>query len=268
MRVSTRSTRSLSHARRPAILERWGSVVLIAGVLLAACGGSADPGSDEPEPTPIEEPETTLEDEATDIDEPTSPDQVATTGGPLDVVLDAATLSVIRDDGSVLATHTLPEAGSEELPTVFETVAVRPGATATALDAVVASTNGEVPRLHHLQVRDGQSELVLVPDHLQPQDIMEAWVVLAWSPDADSVLWTEPSADGPVLRTFGWDAGPGTGRTADDNATFALDLPMDVAIDGFMIDDDTTWTLLLVGGVGTTHEIAIERQADGALALP
>jgi len=43
---------------------------------------------------------------------------------------------------------------------------------------------------------------------------------------------------------------------------------MDVSIGRFVVHDETTWTLVLIDGIGEPHEVAMERQADGALALP
>ncbi|GEM_PF-6170676 len=274
-----RSTIVPPTSTRPLILRSI--ALLLVGAVLAACGQATDPASDAVDPAPVEEPATeepateepvaeapASEDEAV-AEEPTEPEPVPVErSGALEVVIDGRELTISRADGSILHVETLPADAEVEFQTVFEDIAVRPGATATHLDAIVATTRGESPRLHHLAVRGDEVRLELVPEHLQPQNVLEAWIVLAFTPDGDSVLWTEPSSEQPVLRSFGWDDGPGTGRRADDNAAFSLDLPMDVFIDGFVVHDETTWTLLLIDGIGEPHEVAMERQADGALALP
>lgn len=266
-------------------LLRQGFALLLVGILITACGEPVDPAADSPDETVDEAPVSDEADAETDdnagddpIDDeagPPDPDAApsddsdeAIGSGVLDVTIDGRELTVINGDGEVVFTETLAKDADDAFQNVFHTIAIRPGATATDLDAIVATTRGEVARLHHLRVRNG-TEVALeeVPQHLQPQDVMESSIVLGWTPDADSVLWTEPTSDRPALRTFGWDDGPGTGRQADDNATFALDLPMDVFVDGFTIGDDGSWTLRLTDGLGTTHELPMERQADGALAL-
>jgi hypothetical protein len=89
-----------------------------------------------------------------------------------------------------------------------------------------------------------------------------------WTPDARSIVWTETTGEDLVLRTVGWEDGPGTGRPADDNASFVLDLPADAHLDGFEVTEDGRWILLLRDGTGGLHEVPMERQADGALAIP
>jgi hypothetical protein len=191
-------------------------------------------------------------------------DEVEDATATLTTAFDEDRLTVTGTDGSVKGTWERP---NERLDS-FTDVIVRPGATATELDAIVVVLRGEVYRLYHLEVSEGSDgAFTELPDYLQPQDVMESTIDVVWTPDVDSVLWTEPTPDGVTLRSFGWQDGPGTGRTADDNATFALDLPADVRIDGFTAQTDTRWTVKLVDGLGETHELAMERQGDGAIAL-
>lgn len=264
---------------------RQGPALLLVGILITACGAQAQPASDTPTDASeqaaadggdVPEGSSDGEDAATDDTDVAAPDSSSEDGadeapgdGTIDVTIDGRELAVLSASGEVIFTETLAEDADDAFQNVFHAIAVRPGATATDLDAIVATTRGEVAHLHHLRVRDGTDvSLERIPEHLQPQDVMESSIVLGWTPDADSVVWTEPTSDRPVLRTFGWDDGPGTGRKADDNATFALDLPMDVVLDGFEVDADDSWTVLLTDGTGTTHELVMERQGDGALALP
>lgn len=270
---------------------RQGLALLLVGILITACGEQVQPASDTPtddtEEAPADGddvPEGSSEGEDGETDDTddqavAAPDSSSEDGvddadeapasGAIDVTINGRELTVLSASGEVIFTETLAEDADDAFQNVFHAIAVRRGATATDLDAIVATTRGEVAHLHHLRVRAGTDvSLERIPEHLQPQDVMESSIVLGWTPDADSVVWTEPTSDRPVLRTFGWDDGPGTGRQADDNATFALDLPMDVAVDGFEVVGDDSWRLLLTDGTGTPHELVMERQGDGALALP
>lgn len=264
--------------------------VLAAAVIATACGpatndvASVDPDRDVEVEVPLDE-DASADDVTTDTDgsdgqteeptsaepadepagEPASEDEGAQHTTTLTVGFDERTVTVFATDGSEVVGFGLPD---ERLDRVTDVV-VRPGATATELDAVVVVLRGEVYRLYHLGVTDGrEGSFTAFPDHLQPQDVLEAVMTVTWTPDADSLLWTEPSGDGVVLRSVGWEDGPGTDRPADDNASFVLELPADVSIDGFEVVGDNRWTVQLTDGMGTPHEVVMERQADGALALP
>lgn len=214
------------------------------------------------EPTPAAAPDEPADEPAT---EPETEDDSDQHTAALTVGFDEHEVTVVATDGSEVVSFGLPD---ERLDRVTDVV-VRPGATATELDAVVVVLRGEVYRLYHLEVTDGQEGVFTAfPDHLQPQDALEAVMTVTWTPDADSLVWTEPSGDGVVLRRVGWDDGPGTDRPADDNASFVLELPADVSIDGFEVIGDDRWTVQLTDGMGNPHEVVMERQADGALALP
>lgn len=277
----------------PASRRSRGTAVLAvfaAAAIAAACGPAtgdvAAAGSQEDSEVegPIDE--TASPDDATsDADGSVDPDEGSTSTGGIDaadreppsedegddqtttltVGFDEQTVTVFATDGSELLGYGLPD---ERLEQVADVV-VRPGATTTELDAVVVVLRGEVYRLYHLGVTDGRDGAFLAfPEHLQPQDVTEAVMTVTWTPDADSLVWTEPTGDGVVLRSVGWDDGPGTDRPADDNATFVLDLPADVSIDGFEVVSDHRWTVRMTDGMGTSHEVVMERQPDGALALP
>ena len=279
----------LSGRRRP-VLSMLPAMV-IAAVIAAACGpattevASLDAEEDAEVEAPLgeeaspDEETTGSDDRAEDPassgskDEPTD----EPTAGPasedegdhhtttLTVGFDEDEITVFTTDASELVSFGLPD---ERLERVADVV-VRPGTTATDLDAVVVVLRGEVYRLYHLGVTDGRDGVFLAfPDHLQPQDVTESVMTVTWTPDADSLVWTEPAGDGVVLRTVGWDGGPGTDRPADDNATFVLDLPADVSIDGFDVLSDRRWTVRMTDGVGISHELVMHRQPDGALALP
>ncbi len=270
--------------------------VLAAAVIATACGpatddvASDDPGQDVEVEAPLDEDASpddgdtdgsdgqtdgptpaTAADEPADqpADEPATEPETEDDGeqhtAALTVGFDEHEVTVFDTDGSEVVGFGLPD---ERLDRVTDVV-VRPGATATELDAVVVVLRGEVYRLYHLEVTDGQDGVFTAfPDHLQPQDALEAVMTVTWTPDADSLVWTEPSGDGVVLRSVGWEDGPGTDRPADDNASFVLELPADVSIDGFEVIGDDRWTVQLTDGMGTPHEVVMERQADGALALP
>ncbi len=298
--MKTPRSRSFAAARPRRAQPHLAALVLV-GVLAAACGGASEVDEVDDaagEPVDVAAPagnetgdaadpvsEDTSSDDAPDTDD--AADETDNTPDETAMPSDASDAPV-RDDEGDDATATLTSAFDEDRLTVtgtdgsvkgtwehpnerldsFTQVIVRPGATATELDAIVVVLRGEVYRLYHLEVSEGSDgAFTELPDYLQPQDVMESTIDVVWTPDVDSVLWTEPTPDGVTLRSFGWQDGPGTGRTADDNATFALDLPADVRIDGFTAQTDTRWTVKLVDGLGETHELAMERQGDGAIAL-
>jgi hypothetical protein len=102
-----------------------------------------------------------------------------------------------------------------------------------------------------------------------------------WSPDGTSLAWIERGGEQIVLRTIGWDEGPGTGSRASDNAQFEIEVPgvTDPVHVGLT---DWTWTEGMgMDTAGLLHltvrdhfditrayGLPIERQGDGALALP
>jgi predicted small lipoprotein YifL len=241
-------------------------VLALAGVL-AACGTAGPLDTNEPLAAEPRDGSTQPE-VATDAMEEGAAEEALTgvaeevrTGVDVRVAGDA-TLEILGPDGTVTHGWTLHDA-------TFHSFLVRPGATADHLDVVAVALQGERPVLHHASVRAGSATLAALPDHLQPTHVVDASPpAIAWTPDALSLVWTETTGEDLVLRTVGWDDGPGTGRHTDDNASFLLDLPPDAHVDGFEVHDDGVWTLLLRDGTAAPHEVGMERQRDGALALP
>jgi predicted small lipoprotein YifL len=251
-------SRSRSRSR-----SRCDAIVAIAlAAALAACGTSAPVAVPEPLGAPEQpEAETTAAEEGLAASDPIVDERSA---AGLDARLTGpATLEVLGADGTVSHGWTLHDGET------FHAILVRPAATADGLDVVAVVLQGERPVLHHASVRAGSATLAAFPDHLQPAHVVDAAPpAIAWTPDALSLVWTETTGEDLVLRTVGWDDGPGTGRDADDNASFVLELPPDARVDVFEVGDDGTWTLLLRDGTAEPHEVRIGRQTDGALALP
>jgi hypothetical protein len=259
-RTSSR-TRTSSRSRRDAI------VALALAAALAACGTSEPPATSQPVgvPEPVGAPErpeaeTTAAEAGLAGPDPIVDERAA---AGVDVRLTGpATLEVLGADGSVTHGWTLPDGET------FHAILVRPGATVDGLDVVAVALQGERPVLYHASVRAGTARLAAFPDHLQPAHVVDAAPpAIAWTPDALSLVWTETTGEDLVLRTVGWDGGPGTGRHSDDNASFVLELPSDARVEGFEVGDDGTWTLLLRDGTTEPHEVRVGRQTDGALAL-
>lgn len=168
-------------------------------------------------------------------------------------------------------------------------LAVRPGSTReNMVVAFLAMAEGMYDLRYVILEGGGQPEWDYLP---APYQIATAAMPArgtvpapVWSPDGRHLAWVEEneSTGSFTLSTIGWSDGPGTGRTADDNADFALDPaglgPGDVELrlEGWR------WTagsgvvrqgVLLFGartddGGERTLRLPIERQADGALALP
>jgi hypothetical protein len=244
------------------------AALLLGGTLLAGCGAGALAGatvesaSTEPVADGDLDDEVRVDADPADAD----PDGELTADGAdrLQIELDGTDLHVLDAAGTRLLGWSFPEDQGE----VFHAVLSRPGVVAGEVDAVIATIRGEVPRLSHLRVlAGGDGALLPFPDHLQPQSELEAVISVSWTPDAGSLLWTEPTSEGVTLRTVGWQDGPGTGRTADDHASFPLELPADATVDGTLVEADGTWTVSLLDGIGAWHELTMVRQADGALAL-
>lgn len=256
-------------------------------VVLAACGGAdtdptTGPGQVEEteatapvDGTPTEQPEETPEPDPTDGDT-TEPDDGAdeepAAGGDLegiDVQPEGQEL-VLRIDGE---THVIglidPEGES-----FYRHATIWPGSTRDDL-TIVALTAGEgMYDLRWLTFTDGEeSEVQYFPTQYQPNTELAAAADVApipvFSPDGRSLAWLEWNADGDVqLRTVGWSDGPGTGRTADDNAAFGIDeLEPGVQLQSWEAGSGDESYLHAVNDEGTTWTITIERQGDGALAL-
>lgn len=261
-------------------------------VLLAACGGNDDSGTTDPGqtpgteiPVPGDEPPTEpatgppagetappdqTQPEAEPADEPAG-DEPAT-GGDLegiDVQPEGQEL-VLRMDG---ATHVIglldPEGES-----FYRYATIWPGSTRDDLTIVAVTMAEGMYDLRWLTFTDGEeSEVRNFPTQYQPDTELAAAADVApipvFSPDGRSLAWLDWNAEGEVtLRTVGWSDGPGTGRTADDNAAFAMDgLPAGVQLQSWEAGSGDESYLHAVNDEGTTGTITIERQADGALAI-
>ena len=229
------------------------SILVALAVGLAACGTDTD--EDLEDPGGSDSPEDPAEDTP---DGEEGPD-----GDDIEVRLSDSTLELLVDGGELAAEFTLDDG-------VFHSFLVTADSTPNNFDAAVLALHGERPVFWHLSWDGVTASLDEFPDHLQPAHEVDASPpTFAFTPDGRSLVWTEPIGAGVVLRSVGWDDGPGTGNPADDNASFELDAPADVHVDGFEPIDDTTWILLLRNGAGSDPiELEVERQADGALALP
>jgi hypothetical protein len=256
-------------------MRRFRPIICLALVAaLAACGADATPaGAPDVDPDAVAEPgpvdspgdDPAETEDSTEAYTPAAEDFASgdVHDAELEVRLDGATLEIRLADGGLVHGWTLEGE-------TFHSYLVRPGAPAGSLDVVALALAGERPVLYHVSARpDGSSVLATFPDHLQPAHVVDASPpAFGWTPDALSLVWAETTGEDLVLRTVGWDDGPGTTRPADDNASFVLDLPADAHVDGFEITEDGRWILLLRDGVGGLHEVPMERQADGALAIP
>lgn len=259
-------------------------------VVLAACGGTdptTDPGQspgtetpvpdDDPttEPPADETPEPEPEPEPTD-DETTAPeapsDEQPATGGDLEGV-------DVQPEGQELmlrigdATHIIglldPEGES-----FYRYATIWPGSTRDDLTIVAVTMAEGMYDLRWLTFTDGEeSEVEAFPTQYQPDTEMAAAADVApipvFSPDGRSLAWLDWNAEGEVtLRTVGWSEGPGTGRTADDNAAFAMEeLPAGVQLQNWEAGTGDESYLHAVNDEGTTWTITVERQGDGALAI-
>ncbi len=241
------------------------SLVAGATLTLTACGGAAtdpaaSPGTSEPAApaTPTE-----------DAGAPATPDTQPAPGAEdtaIDVRPEGQEL-VLTAGSSTTILWTLPDEGES----VFRSAAVRPGSTADDLTVVVVTSAEGTYDLRWLAVVDGQpGELTLFPEAYRiaaDAGTMADAPTLVWSPDGRSIAWLEPGEGGPTLRTVGWADGPGTGDTADDNASFVLDgVPADAHAVAWTDEGDTI-DLRVETADGMAYTAVMERQADGALAL-
>lgn len=277
-------------------MTRTSSHLLTAAVLtvaVAACGGPADPADQPQDPAPdvVEDPTDATEDADApedddapeDADAPgddDTSDAPAEDAEPASDVTDLEGVEVqpegqelmLRIDDEVLIVGLLDPEGES----FYRHATIWPGSTRDDLTIVAVSQAEGMYDLRWLTVTDGAEDTPVqaFPTHLQPDTEMVAAADVApnpvFSPDGDSLAWLDWNAEGAVsLRTVGWDEGPGTGRTEDDNASFALDeLPAGVQLQSWEAVEGDTSELHVTDQEGESWTITIRRQADGALALP
>ena len=196
------------------------------------------------------------------------------------VVTDGTTIQLVTAAGDpVQELVTLPAEGEATIVSLE----VRPGSTVDDLTVVFAAEAEGMSDLRYVQLRDGE---VIGPEYLpdayqvSPDTVADGTLSPVFSPDGRHLAWLEvPRGEpqGPAgLRTICWtDDGPGTGETATDNAAFGLE---DIDTEHPLTLEDWIWDevaedgsakgeLRAVGPAGLYH-IAIERQADGGLAMP
>lgn len=159
--------------------------------------------------------------------------------------------------------------------TRFVAAALRPGSTEESATIVAIVGTGDGYALHWLAMGGGEPErLRAFPPRfrgmigLPTREGTEPSIT--WTPDAGSIAlmgWTEEGV--ASLQTVGWDDGPGTGEPATDNASFVLEpVPAGSRIAAWREIAPSTWQAELEGIDGERWILLVERQADGAVALP
>jgi hypothetical protein len=286
--------------RRITRRQRWRvGALALAGATAVAVGVLVVPGLLGGVTTPVIEPWSPSQEEA-DVETPAGPDEGQaeapseepgdpTDGGDGDaepteevdgvvgptgvaepvVAIDERTLVLVTPD-EVRTLVTLPEEGGSW----FLSVAVRPGSTVDDLAIVTTTTAEGFVDLRWTRVVDGE---VVVPFEAfegpyapaAATDTTAGVSPVVWAPDGGSVAWLDQTPDGATLRTVGWDDGPGTGRTADDQASFGVDgLPNLTMLDDWVVIDERR--SLIRATMADSNEgwygIPMERQGDGALA--
>lgn len=268
------------------------SLLLAATVfVVAACGDApetevtAAPGTDSAPTATARETEDAASpaaDEATDTADSTDesadaprddaedrPEHTGTYPDGFTVEPEGQELALVGND-HIEVLYTLdPEGGS-----VFRAAAVRPGSTRDDMTVVVVTSAEGMYDLRWLEVRDGEvGDLELFPSaHRMASNIasrQDLVPTVVWSPDGNSIAWIEPGEDAALLRTVGWSYGPGTGRTADDNAGFGIEGAPAVlqAHSWDVAHSDGSQTILTADSAdGGTFELRLERQTDGGWA--
>lgn len=229
---------------------------------------------EEPAESPVEEPVEAGEDpdEATPDPGPGEDDeQVAVATGLVEpvVTINQNALSLLTPEGATTLV-TLPEEGHSW----FLSVAVRPGSTVDDLTIVTTTAAEGFEDIRWTRVVDGEVVVAFeaFEDQYAPaaatQDMAGVSSVV-WAPDGGSVAWLDQTPEGVTLRTVGWDDGPGTGRTADDQASFGVEaLPIGAMLDDWIALDDSRSLIRATMADSTEgwYGIPMERQGDGALA--
>lgn len=255
----------------------WGGLAWVVGLdgspsqLPGQVNAAALFGNGTAEPSP----EPTTSETAAPTDDPGA---TSVEGGPFLVVTEGEMLLV--DDGSQRVVMDWPD-DDEFKPARAE---VRPGSTPDDLVAIVLSAGEGETELGWIEVRGGELiDYRRFPDAYQMNRPLDGASVSVpvWSPDGDYVGWVEEATDESFdssssfgLRFVGWNQGPGTGETATDNTSFALDgfrEEDDVVLDQWVWNSDSEGMLTFRtqrDGVSGYATMPVERQPDGALAFP
>lgn len=157
----------------------------------------------------------------------------------------------------------------------FVAAALRPGDTEEGATVVAVVMTDDAYALRWTSMDDGGlAPLRSFPsrfDHLLRLPRIEGVEPsLTWTPDGGSIAltgWTDQGV--ATLQTLGWADGPGTGEPATDNASFVLEpVPAGSRIVAWRPIAPATWHAELESVDGARWILLVERQGDGALALP
>jgi hypothetical protein len=209
------------------------------------------------------------------------PGAAAAALGP-QLAVDAEGRLLLRADGTEELLYP-DDTVSAEAGVAVQDVSIRPGSTPDDITAVALLATEGGPELVALSYREGDLAATAMqgPHGIGADADFGRLRAPVWDPGGDHLAWVERGGDGSwTLRTIGWDEGPGTGRSADDNAGFGLELAADdLALvdwiwgegDG---DGELTGSVFLVASGepdGTSssglYRQDVVRQGDGALAL-
>lgn len=196
------------------------------------------------------------------------------------VVTDGTTITLVDAAGEPVRELVTLAAEGESTVVSLE---VRPGSTAEDLTVVFAAEGEGMVDLRYVRVTGGEVsgwEYFEGSSAVSADAVADGALTPQFSPDGRHLAWLEMPRGEPQqparLRTIGWsDDSPGTGSPSDDNATFDLE---PVAVEHPLTLEDWIWDevgedgtargeLRAVGPAGLYH-ITIERQGDGALAMP
>lgn len=240
---------------------------MAAGLLLAACAGESSPPGGSAIPDSAAPTTGAVGRDADSAARPTTDTGQAT----LQALPAGRELRLRTADGGVETIYTLEPRGES----VFVSASVRPGSTVDEATIVTVTQAEGMYDLRWIEISGGvPGELQLFGAPYRPTSGMtpidEAGPTVAWAPDGGSIGWIEWSADGETtLRTVGWGDGPGTGDTATDNAAFGVEpIPAGGRIRAWTATGTSTSRIDVVGPEGGAWSITVERQGDGALALP
>lgn len=118
------------------------------------------------------------------------------------------------------------------------------------------------------------AELFPDPYNVQNHQVGGSVPAPVWSSDGRHLAFVEDGDEGePTVRVIGWDEdGPGTGRTADDNASFGrpvLPPGVDARLQDWVWDGSggaVQGAILATALGGGGYALEVERQGDGAVA--